>query len=249
MSESKHDILLGLSPRLAKRVALDKTKERLTRSLGPGGYLNSQTTDTQYFNFSESQSSGIPVYCEEESQAHFGSADNDWYNEESQIPDWSHDNESQNLNKSTSADESEIKAETPINPASIASFISVPSDQWGPGTENQRKLEEILAKNHGNDDFVYNLIAQREDCDLVRENFRVLRKDNEKAEFSRKANVFLLRKAGIPTDLYRSQNPLRRGHLVVGFHMLQIAFELIRHGGQAHDMTYMKDLVADGRVM
>ncbi|KAJ3810855.1 hypothetical protein F5876DRAFT_65250 [Lentinula aff. lateritia] len=226
---------------------LDNAKQRLTRSLGPGGYLNSQTTDTQYFNFSESQSSGIPVYCEEESQAHFDKSNQlrqallttDWYNEESQIPDWYHDNEEcRSPDNSASTDESEMKAETFINPASLTatSSISAPSDQWGPDTKNQKKLEEILAKNHGDDNFVYNLVAQREDCDLVQENFRVLRKDNEKAEFSRKA-IVLLRKAGIPTDLYRSRNPLRRGHLVVGFHMLQIAFELIRHGGQAHDIT------------
>ncbi|THU77102.1 hypothetical protein K435DRAFT_812757 [Dendrothele bispora CBS 962.96] len=87
--ELKEDHTLGLFsssvPKRARREAATQAQERLSTNLGPGGYLDNKTSDTQFFEFS--QSSGLPgADYDEESQPHYGPEDDDLYFYQSQLP-------------------------------------------------------------------------------------------------------------------------------------------------------------------
>ncbi|KAK7451320.1 hypothetical protein VKT23_012662 [Stygiomarasmius scandens] len=76
------DTILHVNKR-PRREAADEAQEQMTATLGPGGYLNNATSDTQYFGFS--QSSGLPTKVEDETQVQYGFQDNDLYDEQSQV--------------------------------------------------------------------------------------------------------------------------------------------------------------------
>ncbi|THU93010.1 hypothetical protein K435DRAFT_861919 [Dendrothele bispora CBS 962.96] len=77
---------LAQSAKRTRREASSKAGIEIERYIGPGGYLDSQTTDTQYFDFSESQASGSSN-LNLESQVDYGPRDDDLYQPESQSQD------------------------------------------------------------------------------------------------------------------------------------------------------------------
>ncbi|KAL0060161.1 hypothetical protein AAF712_013055 [Marasmius tenuissimus] len=78
-------------PRSTKRTyresSLKAELETKEKFLGPGGYFDSQTTDSQYFDFPDSQRTGVVLMYEEESQPHYSNKDDDWYYNRSHEPD------------------------------------------------------------------------------------------------------------------------------------------------------------------
>ncbi|KIK52227.1 hypothetical protein GYMLUDRAFT_64351 [Collybiopsis luxurians FD-317 M1] len=266
-------LVAGHNSKQVKRAAAENARQDFDRrnSLGFGGYLNSETTDTQLFGFLASQSAGAVGFCEEEMQIQYGCADDDLYGEESQIPLWYAPHSGNDLDNTQLDSSGPICASTPSpnpEPTSSSSLFDAPTEtifpfpdlkakanavigsfEWGPNTPNQAKLKEYLAAKY-DDDFVFNLVAAHEDSNCARENFRILKQDEEQYRFTQKALLYLMRKAGFELkDTLHSLNPLRRGHAVVGFYMMRQAFELICHGGQARDVSFLKDIVTDGRVM
>ncbi|KAK7448923.1 hypothetical protein VKT23_013655 [Stygiomarasmius scandens] len=226
----------------ARRDAFSAAESRILEAIGPGGFLDSQTSDTQYFNFS--QSSGNFVPGENESQPHYvafpGDAGDDWYGIpkiQSQLPeDYSTGEETDKL----AAMPLECKQESPP-----------PSDscKWGPNTANQLKLEQALAIEYKDRHLILDLIENREDSENVRQRWQIMRQDETDRHPARLALLRLMREAGILEHGFHTLNPLRQGHCVVSSFLMRVANHLICDGGQAQNTSDLKDMIDDAHVL
>ncbi|THU86208.1 hypothetical protein K435DRAFT_868508 [Dendrothele bispora CBS 962.96] len=244
--------------------------ESLFRS---GGYLDSQTSDTQFFGFSESESTGIHLN-DLESQHEFGENDNDNYMPQSQVEEEHDFDYPQSQLPDEDQDEGESQYTGNPDPITKASAVPVaitlphavdrPSQnspstyaptpyldnqdhKWGPGSVNQEKLDQILCVKYGDPDFLYNLVEQRAVGEDAKHRWRIMREDNHAP---RLALFRLLRDAGITdsTDSFSRLNPLRKGHIMAASYLIRIAGQLISHGGQAQDTEVLRDAIEDGRI-
>ncbi|THU78229.1 hypothetical protein K435DRAFT_811727 [Dendrothele bispora CBS 962.96] len=247
--EHPEDEELESQPQKKLRQARNMANLKFENYVGEGGYFNSQVSDTQIFDFSESQSTGGVLDIREESQPHYGSDDNDWFLYESQScsqsDDENHDNSSNNTNgldvggiHSTSTGDNTFEHKT-----------SKPNDSWGPNTLNQRKLEDLLAVKYRDNNIVLDLLKEKKELDGIKGNWHILKEDNDYDHPTPVAIRHLVRQAGITQRNFHQMNALRKSHFAVAGFLVRVANELIHHGGQAEDLERLKDTIIDGKIL
>ncbi|THU77702.1 hypothetical protein K435DRAFT_877511 [Dendrothele bispora CBS 962.96] len=250
-----------------QRKAFSAAGIQIGRNLGSGGYFDSQTSDTQYFDFS--QSSGQHVYHEEESQPHFGSQDDDWYQYESQSQSQiaeEYEDTSTSL-PLPHQDMLSIRTRTPATPlTSSESTNTEPINTNNPNVDNhsespvsrlsgqagtlkQRLVNDVLTAKYQSRNLAWEFLKKRNDRDDVKRRWLTLKGDDRDGHPARIALQHLAREAGVDGQAFHQANPVRQGHLVVASILIRVANELICHGGQAENIEMLKETVMDGNVL
>ncbi|KAK7461425.1 hypothetical protein VKT23_008603 [Stygiomarasmius scandens] len=218
-----------------KRACTQKANITNQNLVGAGGFFDSQTSDTQYFGFSESQSTGRHGSDGLESQHDFaGQNDNNDYAVESQSQ------EENDFNYPQSQVQFSYNEEEDGNN----------KHQWGPGSINQEKLDQILHIKYGDVAFLYDIVEKHKAGEDAKGRWQSMKESEPDNSAPRLALFRLLHNAGITdsADSFSQLNPLRRGHIMVASYLIQIASKLIQHGGQAQDIHMLKDVIEDGRI-
>ncbi|THU88818.1 hypothetical protein K435DRAFT_865914 [Dendrothele bispora CBS 962.96] len=268
--EAEDDI--DLKPKRACTQKANITNQNL---VGSGGFFDSQTSDTQYFGFSESQSTGRHGSDGLESQHDFGQNDNDNYAVESQSQEENDFDYPQSQMPCNEEDDdnkfqyinSDFKHLSPITgtpaiPTSpqdhqnlqvdgpSTSYVDSQGHKWGPGTINQEKLNQILRIKYGDAAFLCNIVEKHEAGEDAKNRWQSMRESEPDNSAPRLALFRLLRNAGITdsSDSFSQLNPLRRGHIMVASYLIRIASKLVQHGGQAQDIHMLRDVIEDGRI-
>ncbi|THU82964.1 hypothetical protein K435DRAFT_871801 [Dendrothele bispora CBS 962.96] len=241
------DEKVGQDKRPCHRAAFSAATSHISEIIGPGGYLDPRTSETQYFGFL--QSSGLAAY-EDESQPQYGTGDDDLYYEtQSQLPEeFSSEDEIPNsvpaadLNIKEEARSPKLKSPTPSKSPKLK-----PDNSWGPHSANGLKLADHLHSKYRNRSLLYEQVNKREDSEDVKRRWRVMRQDETDQHPSRLALLRLVREAGVTN--FHDMNGLRQGHFAVASFLIRIANELIQHGGQAADTEMLRDTIEDGKIL
>ncbi|KAL0565045.1 hypothetical protein V5O48_016989 [Marasmius crinis-equi] len=112
---TEHELQSAKRPH--REASLKAATQIKTKYVGSGAYFDSQTTDSQYFDFPESQQTGLSAFYEEESQVHYGNEDDDWYLQESQaVP-----------TDSALPEEDGIKTDIKLEPTAPSNLLPAPA--------------------------------------------------------------------------------------------------------------------------
>ncbi|THU90089.1 hypothetical protein K435DRAFT_864637 [Dendrothele bispora CBS 962.96] len=217
------------------RAAFSAATLHISNIIGPGGYLDPCTSETQYFGFS--QSSGLAAY-EDESQPQYGTGDDD-LRRNPKIPN---SIPAADLNIKEEARSPKLKSPPPSKFPK-----SKPDNSWGPHSANGLKLADHLHSKYRNRSLLYEQVNKREDSEDVKRRWRVMRQDETDKHPSRLALLRLVREAGVTN--FHDMNGLRQGHFAVASFLIRIDNKLIQHGGQAADTEMSKDTIEDGKIL
>ncbi|THU86066.1 hypothetical protein K435DRAFT_868665 [Dendrothele bispora CBS 962.96] len=261
-----------------KRVCTANTNVKNENLFRSGGYFDTQTSDTQYFGFSQSDSTGIHATDRLESQNDFGENDDDNYLPQSQLeleedfdypqsqiePPYEDEDEGESQFTGNTEHLASITGTVPVGAklsqatdhqsslsnVSFASHLDSQDHEWGPGSVNQEKLDRILHIKYGDPGFLYNIVDQRTVGEDAKHRWRIMKEEETDNHAPRLALFRLLRDAGITdsSDGFSRLNPLRKGHIMAASYLIRIASKLICHGGQAQDTEVLRDAIEDGRI-
>ncbi|THU78512.1 hypothetical protein K435DRAFT_811484 [Dendrothele bispora CBS 962.96] len=216
---------------------------KISEIIGPGGYFDSQTTDTQYFELSQSGSSN--EFEQVESQTH-GGIDSNSHTPEPRFQgdrelDYKLEVQSQLPEDFTIPDDESLPAtDTYCSPQPSPSIKfqkpEVPKAldvEWIASTVNQKKLDHLLNQNYGHSTFLYDLVAEQEDPSTMRKRWEILREENCESDKdpARLALLRLTHAAGVSNSNQRfgDLNPVQQGHVMVARLLVWIAYALICH--------------------
>ncbi|THU79339.1 hypothetical protein K435DRAFT_875576 [Dendrothele bispora CBS 962.96] len=159
-------------------------RRHATGLLGSGGYFDSQTTDTQYYGFSQSSSD---LEEKEECLSELEEVENGSHKPKLELEDYDGI-----AFQSQLPEEFEIPADECdrfyVPDAAFThqtSQASVDSSEWIPNVANQKKIDDLLSNNYGQSNFLYDLIEHQDNPSHMRNRWQFLREDCPEPDPSR----------------------------------------------------------------
>ncbi|THV00198.1 hypothetical protein K435DRAFT_854931 [Dendrothele bispora CBS 962.96] len=225
-------------------------RRHATGLLGSGGYFDSQTTDTQYYGFSQSSSD---LEEKEERLSELDELENDSDSPKPELQDYDGIVFQSQLPEEFVIPEDEDGSLYVSDPAfnRHTSQTSINSAEWVPNADSQKKIDDLLSINYGQSNFLYDLIEQQDNPSHMRNRWQFLREDCPEPDPSRLALLRLTDAAQVSNSQQRlcDRNPVHQGYIVVASLLIRIAYALTRHVGSANSIWSLKDTLDDGRAL
>ncbi|KAK7449317.1 hypothetical protein VKT23_013460 [Stygiomarasmius scandens] len=249
------------SPKHIRRNTFSAAGPKIAQMVGPGKYLDSQTSDTQFFGFVPNSSDDMV-----ESQVDYGNADDDLYRPDSQslndsgadsqLPEDTYDDGIPKIQSQFPEIEPEIKFSHPSPPKVLVapevsqntsdnSFtgFKISNHPWDFSSDNPQI--SIASSSHNHSEWGPNTLNQKKLDRLG--HWDIMRQDDQADHPARLALLGLTQAAGMSD--HHELNPVRQGHVAVASFLIRIANELICNGGTAEDMEVLRNAINDGHAM
>ncbi|THV06318.1 hypothetical protein K435DRAFT_849115 [Dendrothele bispora CBS 962.96] len=239
--ESQEEIAVFQDMEKVQRNAFTIAGKKISNIIGPGQYLDSQTSETQYFGLS--QTSG-QVADREESQAQYGDADDDLFRPDSQFFD--------ELDKRMELQSQLPEDDMDCTENSLFDSSGPPEihdSEWTRDPTNQNQLDRLLMANFGNSTFLYDLIDKQEGLSDIHRHWNTVYQDETDRDPAQLALLDLTREAGISDQGFHRLNPVYQGHITVAGFLIRIANNLVRHGAGRQDLKSLENSLKDGRAL
>ncbi|THU81997.1 hypothetical protein K435DRAFT_872775 [Dendrothele bispora CBS 962.96] len=233
-----------------RREASSKAGIEIEKYIGPGGYFDSQTTDTQYFDFTESQTSGSSKqYLESQDLEIIMVADprdDDLYQPETQ----SQDDSPVRLERTNPMRVvPELNDSNPIPPPclSFSRTLDDTNTAWGPNSDKQDSFNNILKARYLNAPDPVTKFLEKQDLESRECRWSDWRDEAGIDLPARLATKLLFDNA--QTVSFHQANTLQKAHTTVASQLVRVAYRLIHAGGCSKNPEDLRNSIMDGKML